>query len=130
VISGPFIAVILTAGAVAVFTPLAAQQNSQPQSSTQSRPATLVRRLAFKCFDANETTNCAQIEQRLTEEGHLGFIDQPYDQTKIDAAMAEIRDFYQEKGVAVNVESDTKPARTGHAVLLTIQINKARKDGE
>jgi outer membrane protein assembly factor BamA len=125
-ISKRFLAVFLIAGAVAIFAPLAAQENSNPVSPAPSSSARqIIRRFAIRCFDGNETTNCAQIEQKLSDEGHLGLIDQPYDQTKVDAIMMEIRDFYKDKGIAVDVESDTKPAPRGHAVLVTIQINKA-----
>jgi hypothetical protein len=125
-VSKRFLAVFLIAGAVAIFAPLAAQQNSNPASPPANGSGRqMIRRFAIRCFDGNETTNCAQIEQQLSDEGHLGLIDQPYDQTKVDAIMAEMRDFYKDRGIAVDVESDTKPAPRGHAVLLTIQINKA-----
>jgi hypothetical protein len=125
-VSKRVLAAFLIAGAIAAFAPLAAQQNSVPASPAPSGSARqMIRRFAIRCFDGEQTTNCAQIEQRLSDEGHLGLVDQLYDPAKITAIMAEIRDFYKDKGIAVDVESDTKPARRGHAVLLTIQINKA-----
>ena len=110
-------------------------QDADSQQPNQTSTNQVVRRWMLRYFCRPEawcpveSPSFDEIEQRLRQRGLLPLTERSYDQSKVDLLKDEIKQVYNENGVAVRVDSYVKLIRGPRTVEVVIEVHKLYEIG-
>ena len=101
-----------------------AQDADSQQSNKSSAASLMVRRFVLHYNGSFKRVSPDEIGQRLSQKGLLPVVEQPYDQTRLDLIINEIKKIYKEKGISVSTESVLNATSTPRYVEVFIEVYK------
>jgi len=110
-------------------------QDAASQQPNQTSTNQVVRRWMLRYFCRPEawcpveSPSFDEIEQRLRQRGLLPLTERSYDQSKVDLLEDEIKETYNENGVAVRVDSYIKLIRGPRTIEVVIEVHKLYEIG-